>query len=40
MGNPTVKEEVREFKSGWDDYDNRNDYYFGIRCDMGGFMQL
>lgn len=39
MGIRTVKE-VREFKFGWDDYDNRNDYYFDISCDKAGFMRL
>jgi hypothetical protein len=40
MGIPTVKEEVREFKFGWDYYDNRNYYYFDMSCDKGGFMCL
>jgi hypothetical protein len=40
MGIPTVQEEAREYKLGWDDYDKRNDYYFDISCDKDEFMRL
>ena len=36
MGIPTVK----VFKFGLDFYDNRNDYYFHMSCDKGGFTRL